>query len=206
MNTLWSMTRFRRLVRAHRILAAVAGLVILSAVVAGAALFQPWRLFTSSTLNEALPAAPFSAISEPADRPAVPGSPPPASSGPAAPAPTPPVPAAPLVLSSGAFQSQEHETTGTAQLVKLADGSHLLRLENLASSDGPDVKVWLSSLEAGGDWFKYRSGRYVDLGAIKATHGNHNYAIPAGTDVAGLTSVVLWCDRFSVAFGSAPLS
>jgi hypothetical protein len=91
-------------------------------------------------------------------------------------------------------------------LVKLPDGSHLLRLEDLASSDGPDVKVWLSSLEAGGDWFKYRSGRYVDLGAIKATHGNHNYVLPPGTDIAGLTSVVLWCDRFGVAFGSAPLA
>ena len=206
MNTLWSMNRFRRVVRTHRILASVAGLVILTAVVVGAALFQPWRLFTSSSLNEALPAAPFSASSEPADKPAAVGTPSPTASGPTAPAPTPPVPAAPLILSSGAFQSQEHETRGTAHLVKLADGSHLLRLENLASSDGPDVKVWLSSLEAGGDWFKYRSGRYVDLGAIKATHGNHNYAIPPGTDVAGLTSVVLWCDRFSVAFGSAPLS
>ncbi|MET3369360.1 DM13 domain-containing protein [Arthrobacter sp. M2012083] len=206
MNSLWSMNRFRRLVRAHRMLAAVAGLAILSAVVVGAALFQPWRLFTSSSLNEALPAAPFAASSGPADKPAAQGSPPSTESGPAAPIPTSPVPAAPVILSSGSFQSQEHETTGTAHLVKLADGSHLLRLENLASSDGPDVKVWLSSLEAGGDWFKYRSGRYVDLGAIKATHGNHNYAIPAGTDVAGLTSVVLWCDRFSVAFGSAPLT
>ncbi|YCK83677.1 DM13 domain-containing protein [Arthrobacter sp. D3-18] len=206
MNTLWSLNRFRRVVRTHRILASVAGLVILTTVVVGAALFQPWRLFTSSSLNEALPAAPFSTSSEPADKPAAIGTPSPTASGPTAPAPTPPVPAAPLILSSGAFQSQEHETHGTAHLVKLADGSHLLRLENLASSDGPDVKVWLSSLEAGGDWFKYRSGRYVDLGAIKATHGNHNYAIPPGTDVAGLTSVVLWCDRFSVAFGSAPLS
>ncbi|MFK0038765.1 DM13 domain-containing protein [Paenarthrobacter sp. NPDC090517] len=206
MNTLWSMIRFRRLVRAHRILAAVAGLVILLAVVAGAALFQPWRLFTSSSLNEALPAAPFSAGSGPSDKPAASSSTPSAGSVPAAPVPTPPAPVTPVILSSGTFQSQEHETNGTAHLVKLADGSHLLRLENLASSDGPDVKVWLSSLEAGGDWFKYRSGRYVDLGAIKATHGNHNYAIPAGTDVAGLMSVVLWCDRFSVAFGSAPLT
>lgn len=110
------------------------------------------------------------------------------------------------MVSSGTFESQEHATSGTALVLELPDGGHLLRLENLASSDGPDVKVWLSSLEAGGDWFKYRSGRYVDLGAVKATHGNHNYVIPAGTDLSGLTSVVLWCDRFSVAFGSAPLA
>ena len=89
--------------------------------------------------------------------------------------------------------------------MKLPDGTLLVRLENLASSDGPDIKIWLSELEAGGDWFKYRAGRYLDLGPIKATHGNHNYVVPAGSDVSGLDTVVLWCDRFSVAFGSAAL-
>ncbi|MFW0772129.1 DM13 domain-containing protein [Paenarthrobacter nitroguajacolicus] len=195
------MNGLRGLLRAHRILASVAGVVVLSLVVVGAALFQPWRLFTSSSLDEALPAAPVSASSGSSNDPAAVASPTPAT-----PAPPELVPTTPVILSSGTFLSQEHETTGAARLLKLPDGSHLLRLENLASSDGPDVKVWLSSLEAGGDWFKYRSGRYVDLGAIKATHGNQNYAIPTGTDITGLTSVVLWCDRFSVAFGSAPLT
>jgi hypothetical protein len=105
----------------------------------------------------------------------------------------------------GAFQSQEHPTSGTAALLTLPDGSQVVRLENLASSDGPDVKIWLSDQTAGGDWFKYRSGRYLDLGPIKATHGNQNYAVPPGTDLRGLGTVVLWCDRFSVAFGSAAL-
>ncbi|WP_223940484.1 DM13 domain-containing protein [Arthrobacter sp. StoSoilB22] len=189
------MNRLQRMIRAHRILAVVAGVVVLSVVVVAAALFQPWRIFTSSSVYEALPAAPAPASAQA-----------PASASAQAPAiPLPATPEAPVVLGSGTFQSQEHETTGTARLVRLADGSHLLRLEDMASSDGPDVKVWLSSLPAGGDWFKYRSGRYVDLGAVKATHGNHNYLLPPGTDITGLTSVVLWCDRFSVAFGSAPL-
>ena len=109
-------------------------------------------------------------------------------------------------MASGPFQSQEHPTSGTASLVLLPDGSYVVRLENLASSDGPDVKVWLSDREAGGDWFKYRSGRFLDLGPVKATHGNQNYAVPPGTDLGGLSTVVLWCDRFSVAFGSAALA
>jgi hypothetical protein len=190
------MNRLQRMIRANRILAVVAGVVVLSRVVVGAALFQPWRIFTSSSVYEALPAAPAPASAQA-----------PASASAQAPVTPPPAtPEALVVLGSGTFQSQEHETTGTARLVRLDDGSHLLRLEDLASSDGPDVKVWLSSLPAGGDWFKYRSGRYVDLGAVKATHGNHNYLLPPGTDITGLTSVVLWCDRFSVAFGSAPLT
>ncbi len=165
-------------------------------LVLGAFLFQPWRLFTSSSLDEALPVATASGVTTPRQP----------SPDATAPRSGPTLVDGPLVVRSGMFQSQEHSTTGTAQVLKLPDGSHVLRLEGLASSDGPDVKVWLSSLEAGGDWYKYRGGRYVDLGAVKATHGNQNYAIPAGTDITDLASVVLWCDRFSVAFGSAPLA
>lgn len=205
MNNLRGMNGLRRQIRDHKPLTAMAGVVVLAAVVIGAALFQPWRLFTSSSLNEAFPVARYSATPSPEAKSPEGGLPEVREAAVDTLPPAAPTPDGPVVVASGAFLSQEHATTGAARLLKLADGSHLLRLENLASSDGPDVKVWLSSLEAGGDWFKYRSGRYVDLGAVKATHGNHNYVIPAGTDVAGLTSVVLWCDRFSVAFGSAPL-
>ena len=33
-----------------------------------------------------------------------------------------------------------------------------------------------------------------------------NYAIPADADLSGLTSVVIWCDRYNVAFGTAALT
>lgn len=192
----------RRNVLAVLIPCAVAVLLI------GAYLFQPWRLFTSSTLNEALPEA-VSASSSPSNTTAVSPSSPTESIQPtpsAATAGAPVSEAAPIVVAKGDFQSQEHPTSGTASLLKLADGTQLVRLENLASSDGPDIKIWLSELDAGGDWFKYRGGKYLDLGPIKATHGSHNYVIPAGADLSGLDTVVLWCDRFSVAFGSAALA
>ncbi|MFF2843170.1 DM13 domain-containing protein [Paenarthrobacter sp. NPDC057981] len=195
------MNRLRRSIRSHKAVAAAAGVMVLASLVLGAFLFQPWRLFTSSSLDEALPVATASRVTTPGVT--TPGQ---ASPDSTAPRSGPTLVDGPLVVRTGMFQSQEHPTTGTAQVLKLPDGSHVLRLEDLASSDGPDVKVWLSSLEAGGDWYKYRSGRYVDLGAVKATHGNQNYAIPAGTDLTDLASVVLWCDRFSVAFGSAPLA
>ncbi|MEV7604823.1 DM13 domain-containing protein [Paenarthrobacter sp. NPDC089322] len=190
------MNHIGRLIRKHRVLAPVAAVSILALVVVGAALFQPWRLFTSSLVDEAPPLASPS-MASPTPGVTVTTEPAP---------PAAPAAAVPLIVSTGSFQSQEHETTGSAQLLRLPDGSHVLRLENLASSDGPDVKVWLSSLEAGGDWFKYRGGKFLDLGPIKATHGNQNYAIPPGTELSDLTTVVLWCDRFSVAFGSAALA
>ncbi|MCE7011863.1 DM13 domain-containing protein [Kibdelosporangium philippinense] len=151
--------------------------------------FQPWKLFTSSTIDEALPVAETQAA-------------PTATNATSA---TPAPPREPKELTSGTFVSQEHATSGQATVLELPDGQRVLRFTGLSSSDGPDLHVWLTDATAGGDWFKYDDGRAVKLGELKATHGNQNYVIPPGTSLDGLRSVVIWCDRFNVAFGSAPL-
>ena len=51
----------------------------------------------------------------------------------------------------------------------------------------------------------YRTG-FIDLGALKGNRGNQNYVIPAGTDLSAFNSAVIWCRRFAVGFGVAPLS
>jgi hypothetical protein len=179
----------------RRLLILVGLSVLLVGLGVGLALFEPWRAFTSSRVDEALPAAEASTgATEPAAGPA-----PEAAAEPAA-------PAQPEVLAQGTFVSQEHDTSGTARVLELPDGSRVLRLEGFSTSDGPDVHVWLSEAAAGGDWGSYDDGRHVPLGEIKATEGNHNYAIPADADLAGLRSAVIWCDRFNVAFGSAALA
>ena len=220
--------------------------VLVIGIAVGLALFQPWRLFTRSTVDEALPVAaagttapsqataPSPATASPATAPTAgaptAGAPPAgaATTAPTAAGTTPPTagqPAAgqptagqaavettlseppatePAVLATGNFVDGEHATTGTARILQLPDGSTYVRLEGFSTSDGPDVQVWVTDQQAGGDdWGKYDDGRYVELGTLKGTDGNQNYAVPADADLAGLTSVVIWCDRFNVAFGSA---
>jgi len=206
--------------RRKKLLAGLAVIVVVGVAVA-LAVFEPWRLFTRSTLDEALPvqvssvevAASPSAqapASTPAPAPEQTGSPNvgvPATSGPAAvgePGPTPPV--QPMALASGAFVDGEHATSGTASILQLPDGSRYVRLENFSTSDGPDVQVWLTDKAAGGsDWGKYDDGVHLSLGELKATDGNQNYPIPADANLSAFTSVVIWCDRFNVAFGTAPV-
>ena len=215
--------------RRKPILVAVAVVVVIGVAV-GLALFQPWKIFTRSTVDEALPVAvtaaagsgpeqmtgsvtgsaavsapaavsALAAVSAPAADPAAAGAP-----APAAPAPVP-VPVEPVVLASGTFVDGEHATSGSASVLQLPDGSRFVRLEDFSTSDGPDVHVWITDQQAGGDdWGKYDDGRYLELGSLKGTDGNQNYAIPADADLAGLTSVIIWCDRFNVAFGSAPIT
>jgi hypothetical protein len=158
-------------------------IVVVGVLAIGLVLFEPWAFFTNSTVNEAAPTATATATDE-----------------------SSPTPAGPTELASGEFVGQEHETSGTATVIELPDGSRTLRLEGFETTNGPDLHVWLSEKTAGGNWFKYGGGRKAQLGELKANRGNHNYAIPAGVELDGLRSVVIWCKRFHVAFGSAPLA
>ncbi|HXH78811.1 DM13 domain-containing protein [Nocardioides sp.] len=173
--------------RSKIILATLTAAVVLVGVALWA--FQPWRLVTSSEIDQAAP------VSEPRDSPTTT----PASGDPS---PTP----RDKVLATGRFEDAEHATSGSVRLIELADGRRFVRLEGLASSDGPDLHVWLSDQPSGGEWGSYDDGRYAALGLLKATHGNHNYEVPADIDLRAMRSVVIWCDRFNVAFGTAPVT
>lgn len=113
--------------------------------------------------------------------------------------------AEPTTLSSGPFSSLEHATAGTALVVELPDGTRFLRLEDLETSNGPDLRVILTDQPLSEDWHVWDDGRYVDLGALKGNLGSSNYRIPRTLDLEGLRTAVIWCRRFSVGFGVAPL-
>ncbi|MBE8517306.1 DM13 domain-containing protein [Amycolatopsis sp. H6(2020)] len=181
------MNRTRRILgRPWFIGVLVAGLV---AVAAGLYWFQPWQLWVDETVQEALP------LPLPAAAPA--------------PASVPPQPAEPAGLATGTLISHEHRTTGTVRVLRAPDGSLVLRLENLETSSGPDVHVWLTDapVKPGKDgWTVFDDGKHLDAGKLKGNKGNQNYPLPAGTDLAGYTSVSLWCERFDVSFGAAELT
>ena len=102
----------------------------------------------------------------------------------------------------------DHATTGTVRIVEQPDGKRLLTLENLDTSNGSDVHVWLSAakvVEGTAGWFTAGSAEYYDLGLIKGNQGNQVYDIPADVDLARYKSVDLWCVQFSVSFGAADL-
>ncbi|WP_344473412.1 DM13 domain-containing protein [Nonomuraea monospora] len=175
-------------------LLAVAGVGVVVLAVA-MYLFQPWRLFTTVVVNEPPPTV-SSAPRDQADAP-LPATP---SAQPAS------TPAERIEkLARGTFVSHEHSTTGTAEVLRLPDGSRVLRLVNLNTSDGPDLRVWLSDQPVTRDWFAFDDGRHLELGHLKGNQGNANYAIPSEADLSVLRSVTIWCKRFSVSFGAAPL-
>jgi hypothetical protein len=117
-----------------------------------------------------------------------------------------PVRPAPQVLARGRFSSGEHATSGTALLLRLSDGRVFVRLQHLSTSNGPAVRIWLSSAPAPSSNAAVKKGASLDLGGLKGNQGNQNYPVPSGAALAEYRSVVIWCNRFDVVFGSAPLT
>lgn len=122
--------------------------------------------------------------------------------------PAPSGAAPPIELAHGDLISHEHATTGTVRVLQLADGSRVLRLENLDTSNGPLLKVWLSdaAVVAGrAGWQVFDDGGHLDLGELKGNKGSQNHLLPGSANLDDYGSVSVWCDRFNVSFGAATL-
>lgn len=90
-----------------------------------------------------------------------------------------------------------HNAEGMASVLSLDDGSQILRLEDFYSTNGPGLYVYLATDK--------RATDYVSLGSLKANQGNQNYDIPPQTDLERYDHVLIWCEPFSVLFGSAQI-
>jgi len=166
------------LIRRHRLVAAFVAVGGVGLVVFVLLWFQPQKLVIDKKVDEALPSSP------------------PAPAAPALPAsPTP---------HAGVFRSFEHPTSGRALVVDAAQG-RVLRFELFETSNGPDVVVYLSAAFPRSIGDESVTKDFVDLGPLKGNVGNQNYQIPAGTDLARYSNVVVWCRRFKVSFGAAQL-
>lgn len=197
--------------RTRRLIVGVGTLVIVGLVVA------PY--FRNETVVEALPStgaelggslAPGPARPPPSTAPA-------STVPPAAPAPTvpraapavatsgvPPAPPAtaprPQKLSEGTLQGIGHRASGRAAVYRLADGTRLVRLEDIDVENGPDYLVYLVP---GADARSPDGG--VSLGALKGNRGSQNYPIAAGTGVEAPRTVLIWCRAFAVPVAHATL-
>ena len=115
----------------------------------------------------------------------------------------PTAPTGPVVLASGEFISRDHATSGAVTIVQLEDGSRVLAIEGLQTDNGPDLFVYLDDTPADGPEGEFDDG--VSLGVLRANVGDLVYEIPDDLDLDGITSVGIWCDRFSSLFGAADL-
>lgn len=174
----------------------ISGLIFVSA----GSYLQPWKLFVDTRVEEALPQVTdplavdedeqsdqteetLEKINETTD--------------------------SPIVVAQGKFITHEHSTTGAVKILRYVDGTRILRIEDLNTSNGPKLEVWLTDapvIEGLDGWRVFDDGKYINLGALKGNIGSQNYVIPASVNLDDFSSISIWCERFSVSFGAAALS
>jgi len=113
----------------------------------------------------------------------------------------------PVLIRSGNFSDQDfiHKGSGQAEIFELPDNTNLLRLENFAVTNGPDLFVYLVKHPNPSTSANVKAD-FVNLGKLKGNKGNQNYIIPADIDPSEYGSVVIWCRAFSVLFSGASLT
>lgn len=113
-----------------------------------------------------------------------------------------PTASADTVLRSAELQRSAKATSGTASIVETNDGLRLRFSSDFSTGSGPDVLVLL---HRSANPQSYDSADYVNLGLMRRFNGAQEFAIPADVDISQYRSVVLWCRRFNVTFGSGAL-
>ncbi|MGQ5261468.1 DM13 domain-containing protein [Micromonospora sp. ZYX-F-536] len=159
--------------------------------------FQPWKLFTDTYVDDALPPT----GTTPATTTPASATPPHAASA--------ATPAGNEILAAGEFVTHEHKTTGSAEIVRLADGRHQLVIRDLDTSNGPDLRVWLTDqpvTRGTAGWRVFDDGEWVELARLKGNRGDQVYELAASVDPRDFRSVSIWCKRFAVSFGAAELT
>lgn len=101
------------------------------------------------------------------------------------------------VLASGSFSgNMSYTVTGTAEFVN-DNGKKKLVLRGFSTSNGPDLKVYIATSR--------QASTIISLGNLKSTSGQQVYDITGMPDFAQYKFALIWCQQFTVLFGSAEL-
>lgn len=129
-------------------------------------------------------------------------SPGPEAPGQAGPGVTTPPPSAsdPVQLTTGRFRGLDgHRGSGEASVFRQPDGSHIVAFRNLSVSSVPDPVLYLvPGTDQEGLDGATRLGRF--------DASRDRYEIPAGADLEGPVTVLIWCQRFAVPVAGATQS
>lgn len=106
------------------------------------------------------------------------------------------------VLATASLETDRKRTSGTATVLRKADGLYLSLGSDFRTGSGPDVFVLLHKQ---GEPRSYADGQFVNLGMLSSFRGEALFKLPDGVDPADYASVVIWCRQFNVTFGSGPL-
>ena len=103
-----------------------------------------------------------------------------------------------MVVTKGSFTgSGGHNVSGSVEIITENNQKKLV-LKGFSTTAGPDLRVYLAT--------NAQAGNFISLGQLKANNGQQVYDITGMPDFTQHKFVLIWCQQFSVLFGSAQLN
>lgn len=99
---------------------------------------------------------------------------------------------------TGNFIGQGGQNVSGQAQIYLENNKYTLKLTDFQTSNGPDLKVYLSKDAAPSD--------FISLGDLKSTNGNQVYDIPGTPDFTQYRYVLIHCEKYNHRYGSAQLN
>lgn len=104
-------------------------------------------------------------------------------------------------ITTGDLRGIDHSATGVASVYRQPDGSLVVELKDIDVESGPDYFV---HVVPGVDREDPDGG--ANLGKLRGNRGTQYYEIPAGTEIEGDWTVLIWCRAFAVPVANATQS
>jgi len=104
-------------------------------------------------------------------------------------------------LAAGDFVQKSKRLKGSYKVVQ-ENGQTIIRFsDNFRTTNGPDLKVFLSPQNVNSVSGQTATNGAVLLGLIKSTKGTQDSVFPANVNIADFNSVLIHCEAFSVLWG-----
>ena len=101
----------------------------------------------------------------------------------------------PMTSMKGNFMNGPFGTVSGNVFISVINNEKKLILENLVSSNGPDLHVYLSK--------EIQPINFIDLGKLKSVNGTQVYSIDNNVNLKDYKFALVHCQQFNHLFGSA---
>ena len=97
----------------------------------------------------------------------------------------------------GIFQKGPYGTVSGSVMIYQVNGKFQLKLSSFSTTNGPDLKVYLSK--------EIQPVDFIKVGDLKSVSGNQVYDIPGMPNFSQYRYALIHCEQYNHLFGSAEL-
>jgi hypothetical protein len=108
-------------------------------------------------------------------------------------------------IAYGCFHQVAHKGSGCAALVQKSDGQIVLQLVDFKTTENPDLQILIISATDALENETVKNSEQLFVASLQKSEGFQEYLVPNIQSLTKLKAVVIWNNKHSVNFTTAPL-